>query len=175
MTATAIGVSWRPIWKDFKGEQKPTITLEITEISSPVLRLVNPTGKVARQIRVVIGLWNIDAANNARQFLQIPALTLDFVSPFGGSIPQNVFQYVDKSLRYGDRLFGWVLVNCADCESGRAYLVFMRWHEGGWYSEAIGQPSDTINLPEGFERMTLEEYAKKTVDTLPQGLRNIIR
>src|SRR5437867_4452348 len=84
-----------------------------------VLVIVNSSGSLARDIKWIVVLWNMDLPDRDDP-LPIPVSTFDWIKPHQEGGPQNLFSGANVAplLKPGDRLFGSASVNCPNCVRG---------------------------------------------------------
>lgn len=82
------------------------------------------------EIRFVLG-------SDTFQLVSIVATSIDFIPPEGSYLPTKLDLRLDPNepLAKGNRLFGYLSINCADGATRRAYWVLIKWGEEGWYRE----------------------------------------
>lgn len=170
-----MGVSANAIVEDYESAGGPDVMARLVGVAAPSFQIENVSGKPAKQVKAVFALWNRDAKGDPMQFLQVPSYTLDFVRPRQASIPWQMFQPVVGSFKYGNRIFGTILLNCADCEKGRAYAVYITWGKGGWYADMPGARTDTVSLPKGWDKLDIGVWADQFTASIPEGNRKPIR
>lgn len=105
----------------------------------------------------------------------IPAVVLhkDFVRPSEMMAGREVLNEVAKShVKIGDIIFGVAWVTCENCIKSRAYYLYWKAGQGGWYAEA--NPSK-LQLPRPVMNSFTEAQIGTYVDTLvPIGNRKPI-
>lgn len=88
-------------------------------------------------------IWDIDA-EDMNNPLQVPSRTFkdDWIRPgayLGAySITDSPAEHRAKK---GDRLFGYVIVECPMCKENKIYWVYDKLGEDGWYAESRAVPS----------------------------------
>lgn len=117
--------------------------------------IVNPTGlgvivhntskiKVARDVKYQVILKNLD--HPYLTTFQIVSGTLqevDYIRPDGNYLPttlQFISSPASPAVENGNRLFGYLTVQCPDCKRMRVYWILWRYGVDGWYHE--GTPTE---------------------------------
>jgi hypothetical protein len=150
----------------------PDVTLRFVYPKDPALVIANPSDSIARDIKWMVALWNMDLPDR-NDPLPIPVSTFDWIRPHDEGGPQNLFDspLVAPLLRQGNRLFGSASVSCPECARGRTYIVYIVWGEGGWVSEVENENSGKIIVPNNFLRETREAYFKQLEAAIPEKSR----
>ena len=141
--------------------QTPDVALRFVYPKSPALILVNQSSVVARDIKWMVALWNLDLPDR-NDPLPIPVSTFDWIRPHDEGGPQNLFDgpLVAPLLKAGNRLLGSASVACPECARGRTYVVSIRWGEDGWFSEVESETSGKVLIPPNFLEPSRIEYFK---------------
>jgi hypothetical protein len=79
-----------PIWLYFHEPIPPEVTLQFVYPQSPALQLINISNKVARDIKYMVTMWNLDLPERVEPLL-IPVSTFDWIRPHEASGPQSLF------------------------------------------------------------------------------------
>ncbi len=120
------------------GKEAPIVDVALRFISpkSPALMIKNLSDPVARDIRWMVGLWNMDLPDR-QDPLPIPSQTVGWIRGHDEVGPQSLFSepLVVPLLQPGNRLFGSASVDCPTCSKARTYVVYIVWGQGGWVSE----------------------------------------
>lgn len=150
----------------------PEVALRFVSPKSPGLVIVNSSGSLARDIKWIVVLWNMDLPDRDDP-LPIPVSTFDWIKPHQEGGTQNLFggANVAPLLKQGDRLFGSASVNCPDCVRGRTYIVYIVYGEGGWVSEVENEKTGGLMIPHNVKKETREEYFKNLEATVPNESR----
>ncbi len=153
----------------------PVVALRFVYPKSPALVLMNQSEAIARNIKWMVTLWNMDLPDR-NDPLPIPATLFDFIRPHDEGGPENLFSgpLVSPLLKPGDRLFGSASVICPECARGRTYFVYIVWGEGGWFSEVEGEKSGRLLIPGNFLKESRIEYFKALEAAVPAQLRTPI-
>ena len=88
-------------------------------------------------------LWDLDTDNMAEP-LQIPARSMkdDWIRPQAGLGAYCITgTESEKRVKKGDRLFGYIIVECPKCLANRIYWVYLTFGGAGWFSETKEVPS----------------------------------
>jgi hypothetical protein len=102
-------------------------------------------------------MFNIDRPVTADHFqlVQTTATAIDFIPPAGAFLPSraDLLLQPNEPLVKGNRLFGYLSISCAECSNRRAYWVFIKYGEAGWYRELKdGAYPFTKLRPDNIER-----------------------
>jgi len=150
--------------------QTPTasnVALRFVYPKSPALVIANRSESIARDIKWMVVLWNMDLADRDEP-LPIPVDTFDWLRPHQEGGPQSLFglNTVAPLVKPGDRLFGSAAVSCPDCTRGRTYVVYIVYGEGGWFSELENETSGNAIIPRNLMRETREAYFRHLESTI---------
>jgi hypothetical protein len=134
-------------------KELPDVALRFVYPKSPALVLVNQSAVIARDIKWIVVLWNMDLPDRDDP-LPIPVSTFDWLRPHDQGGPQNLFggPIVAPLLKPGNRLFGSASVICPECARGRTYIVSIVWNDGGWFSEVENEKFDKFLSPPNFSQ-----------------------
>lgn len=130
---------------------RPDVQLFVQQPMEPLFRLVNPTSVLAREPKYQVTLFDLDdpTANGARN-LEIPVKVLEWILPKGAIGPWSFFSLskIAGTVPKGHVVFGWVALQCPNCQQPRHYWVLIKRGETAWYSEIPPDewPSITKNL-----------------------------
>jgi hypothetical protein len=154
----------------------PEVTLGFVYPKDPCLVIRNPSDSIARDIKWMVALWNMDLPER-NDPLPIPAQIFDWLRPHSEGGPQILFDtpLVTPLLKAGNRLFGSASVLCPGCKRGRTFVVYIVWGEGGWFSEVEAQKSGNPLIPTNFLRDTREAYFRQLEALVPGKSRIAIR
>jgi hypothetical protein len=156
-------------------ESQPDVGLKFVYPKSPALMITTLSGSVARDIKWMVVLWNMDIPERDNP-LPIPAQTFDWIKGHDEGGPHNLFDtpLVSPLLKNGNRLFGSATVDCPACTSGKTYIVYIVWGQGGWFSEVGNNswksPGKAI-APKNFLRDNREAYFKILEAMIPENKR----
>jgi len=147
---------------------KPDVALRFVNAKDPFLVVTNLSDAEARNMKWAVELWNMDLPDR-NDPLPIPISTFDWLKAHSEGGPQNLFDAppVTSLLRPGNRLFGSAVVDCPECSVGRTYVVYIKWGEGGWFSEVASLPSAKLVIPKNFMRETREAYFRQLEAMVP--------
>lgn len=151
--------------------ERPTIALQFVYPKRPALLVINQSGVVAREIKWVVVLWNLDRLPDHDDPLPIPVKTFDWLRPHtrGGPIGLWGFPGVAALAEPGSRLFGSASVICPDCKRGRTYWVFVKFGQNGWYAELQDETSGAIKIPRGVKTEQLKAALERFMLTIPES------
>ncbi|MGA2782125.1 MAG: hypothetical protein ABSF13_09430 [Smithella sp.] len=129
------------------------MTLRFVYKKEPALVLDNVSGKIAREIKWGVFLWNYDLPER-NDPLPIPVATFDWLRPHDHSGPLDLFGLpnVPTFVKAGDRLFGTASVICPECSRGRTFFIYIKLGEGGWYVEHLTEKSGGMIVPKDFTK-----------------------
>jgi hypothetical protein len=153
-------------------QRLPDVSLRFVYSQAPALVIENRSDALARQIKWMVILWNLDLPDRMDP-LPIPVQTYDWIRPHDEGGPQDLFAnpQVASLLKPGNRLLGSASVICPDCSRGRTYVVSIVWGEGGWFSEVENEKSGKILIPTSFRKEILEAYFKQLLEMTPDKSR----
>lgn len=151
--------------------QKPDINLELRNVQTPYLVLLNSSDSLAREVKWMFALWNIDDGGSI-QPLPIQIQTFDWIRAGDSSGPQEVFSpAIIEKLKVGNRIVGSMSELCPDCARGRTYLISIRWRERGWYVEVPASKNGDLLVPDQpINRASLEKFFDK-LERIPEAQR----
>jgi hypothetical protein len=154
--------------KETAANEHPDVSLRFVYPKSPALVLVNNSEIIARDIKWVVVLFNMDLPDRDDP-LPIPINTFDWLKPHTEGGPQNLFrsELVSPLLKPGNRLFGSASVTCPACARGRTYVVYIVWGEGGWFAELEDEKSGDIIIPRNFSKETRMKSFNELQDKVP--------
>lgn len=152
--------------------QMPNVALRFVYPKSPALVIMNTSDSVARDIKWSVVLWNMDLPDRNNP-LPIPTSTFDWVKAHDEGGPQNLFDtpLVTPLLKPRNRLFGCASVDCPGCSTGRTYIVYIVWGQGGWFSETNIEKPGKLIIPRKVSRESIEEYFKSLEALAPESAR----
>ncbi len=127
----------------------PEVGLRFVYPKEPALVIVNQSDAIARNIKWMVELWNMDLPDR-NDPLPILTSAFDWIRPHQEGGPQNLFgpPNIASLLKPGNRLFGSASVSCPECSRGRTYIVYIEWGQGGWVSEVEDIQTGAPILPE---------------------------
>jgi hypothetical protein len=137
----------------------PVVGLRFVEPTDPLLVIVNQSSVVARDIKWMLALWNMDLPDRDDP-LPIPTSGFDWLRPNDESGPGVLFDtpLVAALLKKGNRLFGSIGITCPTCSRGRTYIVYIVWGTGGWFAEIDNPKAGTAIIPANFHREFRDRY-----------------
>jgi len=129
-------------------ESLADVGLRFVYPKSPALKIVNLSDSLARDIKWMVVVWNMDLPDR-NDPLPIPVSKFDWVKAHNEGGPQNLFNTTSVSplLKPGNRLFGMASVDCTTCSRGRTYIVNIIWGQGGWVAEVEDEKSGMVFIP----------------------------
>lgn len=161
--------------------ERPDVTLAFTFTQSPALMLINNSNTLARDIRWVLVLWNLDNPRvysnpsapdmaDKHEPLPIPTSTVDFIRPHSKTGPLNLFDSpnIRPYVKPGDNLIGSASVICPDCERGHTFIVDIVLNKGGWYSEVKNITSGDVLVPKRLTKQNVALYFKELIQQVPE-------
>jgi hypothetical protein len=121
----------------------PDVGLRFVYAKSPALLIVNQSGVVARDIKWMVELWDMDAPNQNSP-LPIPTTAFDWIQPHANGGPENLFASpaLAHLLTSNTRLVGTAAISCATCTAVHLYVVYITFGQGGWFSEVDNPQSN---------------------------------
>jgi hypothetical protein len=131
----------------------------ITNIKSPSVQLANVSSVTARTIDWETVLWNLDQPSD--EPYPIPTQSVEFMKGKSTALPMSIF--INRGVPFpkdGDRIFGYLYVDCANCETSHFYWLYFHYGVSGWMAPIpTGSP---INLQ--FILKNLESFKKEPDD-----------
>jgi TRAP-type mannitol/chloroaromatic compound transport system permease small subunit len=163
-----------------KTEELPDVTLSFVGAASPALVLVNQSGVLAKQIKWIVVLWNMDDPRtyinphpepDVHDALPIPSATVDFLRPHTSSGPQNLFgqEPIYSYVKKGQHLFGSASVICAECARGHTYFVSIIFGEGGWYAEQMDRKEGELIVPATGKKDMVSAFYQTATASIPMA------
>ena len=160
----------------------PDVTLRFVNAKAPALLLINKSGKLAKQIKWTVKVWDLDdpttyfntaPAPDAHDPLPIKVDTFNFLSPHSTSGPQNLFgsDLVAPFVKPGHQLFGSASVVCPDCARGHTFFVYIEWGKDGWYYEVASETSGNVFIPKHLTASEVKAYFVSARSMMPRGSR----
>ena len=152
-------------------EEPPAVGLRFVYPKEPALMIRNLSDSVARDIKWMVILWNMDLPER-NDPLPIPTYTFDWIKGHQDGGPLTLFStpLVAPLLQPGNRLLGCAFVDCPACDRGRAYVVYVVLGQGGWYSALEnkefwrGAPT-----PPDFQKSSREKYFEALKTMAPES------
>lgn len=130
---------------------RPDIHLFVQHPADPMFRLVNPTTVLLREPKYQIALFDLDdPTTNGARSLEIPVKVLEWILP-KSTIGPWTFSSLSQAagaVPKSHAVFGWISIQCPNCEQPRHYWILIKRGETAWYSEIPPDewPSITRNL-----------------------------
>jgi O-acetyl-ADP-ribose deacetylase len=134
--------------------QAPEVTAKFVQGTSPGIIVLNNSQVVVRDPSCSVVMWN---------FSKTPPISLptynqpnpgQFIKPGAGLILATVDNPSMKpQIAAGDKLFGYVSVDCPECKTARFYWLFVIYGQpmDAWYSEVPkGQQVDVLAVNKAF-------------------------
>jgi len=133
---------------------RPDIALHLATPKHVRFRLLNLSSVLLHKPHYAFSLWDLDARIQGMGSdpgnLLIPTKTLEYILPKSGIGPWVIDNLSETAsgIPDGNVVFGWVSVQCPDCESRRHYWLLIKKGETAWYYEIPPeeQPSIMKNL-----------------------------
>jgi len=149
----------------------PDVTLRLVYAKTPALELVNQSDAVARDMKWMVTVWNLDS--DSINALPIPTGEFDWLRPHQVSAPLDLFfnPLVEPLLKPGARLVGSASVICPDCSRGHTFIVSIVWGQGGWFGELKNMENGNPLLPKQFTKSGISKYAETLLSAVPQQSR----
>jgi hypothetical protein len=117
---------------------KPDILPAIVYPNEIALLLSNNSEAAAREINVLVLLWDLDNPGNPPTNLQIPINLKDTViQKHTYLVPLSLAgnPAVKNQIKQGDRIFGFITVGCGECIDTKELWVYAVQGDGGWYHQ----------------------------------------
>lgn len=146
------------------------VTARVVNVDDPGVQLMNNSSVEGRDISWEAVLWNLEIST--MQPLQIPSQTANFIKPKTMFLPYSLFANRGIQPHEGDRLFGYLSLDCANCQGSQNYWVFVNYAQSGWIAPV--PPALPINLD--FLTKHLDAFRKDRTgrwleDIAPLGIR----
>jgi hypothetical protein len=127
------------------------VKARIVDITTPSIQIADPSSVTARNISWEAVLWNLE--QDGLNPYPIPTQSIDFIKAKTMPLPSDLFNSYGIHPKTGDRIFGYLAVDCGNCGPWRYYLVYFRFGESGWtYAMPVGAVISlkalTAKLPE---------------------------
>jgi len=117
---------------------RPDISLRVVYPEGFATILVNDSSVVLRDPKFFPVVWDLDLPDRTDP-LPVPTETFtgEFIRPheYLGPEPIVAHQNAASLVKPGHRLFGYIQVECPDCERTKGYWVWAINGTGGWYAE----------------------------------------
>ena len=133
---------------------RPDIALYLDSPKRLRFRLLNISAVLLREPKYAFNLWDFDARVQGEGEdpgnLRIPTKSLKYIRPNAAIGPWLIDGLSDTAANVpaGHVVFGWVSLQCPDCETRRHYWLLYKKGETAWYSviPPNEQPAITKNL-----------------------------
>jgi hypothetical protein len=98
-------------------KEKPDIGISLVYRKLPALMINNLSNATASVPKYSVILWNLDSDERNPLPIPVQVATGDYIVPQAGWGPNNILdtELVRPLRKEGDRLFGYIRVQCADC------------------------------------------------------------
>jgi hypothetical protein len=118
--------------------------------SNPFFWLFNQGQFPAERPKYMFVLYDLDEGDTEqpRKILYIPVKLLeDYIRPSSGLGPWRILDLSDRARQVpqNHRVFGYVMVECFNCESTRYYWVFFENGHSGWTREVSNDEARLLN------------------------------
>lgn len=130
--------------------EKTTVAVVVGSPANPQFWLYNEGEITAEQPKYGFVIYDLDQGDieQPRRILQIPFKRFDdYILPRKGLGPWRVLDLSPRAqeVPIGHRVFGYVTVQCFNCEEIRAFWVFIKNGHSGWFREIAGSEMETMN------------------------------
>jgi len=119
----------------------PSVELNFASPSSPTYRIENTAGKIAENVLVSFGIFDVDS--NPRDPLRIPAREINYVNKFSAKGPWSV---LGKHGTDGHRYFGIIYLGCRGCTDLKTYWIYISYGDEGNSFYAKRNTKDTFQI-----------------------------
>jgi hypothetical protein len=161
---------------DATADDSPDVIARLVYQDEPSILLENISGRIAKEIKWAVELWDIDEPRtyinprpqpNAHDPLPIPVSTFDFLRPHTTGGPPSLFNtpLAAPYVKAGHRLVGSMSVVCPECARGHTYVVYITLGRGGWYSELNSLRDGQPLIPSHLNIDTVKQYAEIISET----------
>jgi hypothetical protein len=170
------------VWYAIVTSEKPPavdVTALFVSRLQPSIILSNNSSRTASSIIWSPVLFNLTDAYNivasgrddVVQPLQIPAQRLDFLKAGQKSLQIDIFQGRIHGLKYGDKIFGSVTINCQDCGRGHTFIYFVAIGQSGWVWEDTKLDSGYALVPVTGMATSIIKFYNQLNSLIPQDKR----
>ncbi len=123
--------------------ERPDVHAALFNPQQPAVVLMNRSKiKVARDVLYQLILHNLDRPDGESfHAVSSRAKTVNFIRPGGSYLPTKLTLVASPDptpLKIGERLFGYLHLQCAECLTPRWYWVYLKFGQEGWYYEGRG-------------------------------------
>jgi hypothetical protein len=148
--------------------EQPDASASFYYPQEPSIQLFNRSAiKPARDANYQLIALNLNKVKDrVFQLVQTATTSAGTLFPKASYIPTklNLLRNPDQPLSKGDRIFGYLIIDCPDCKQRRAYWFLIRFEEDGWYREMV-PPFKSYLLdkitPESADA-TVDDFMKNT-------------
>jgi len=146
---------------------QPSVELKFTSPSAPTYLIENTSGKIAENVLVSFGIFDIDS--NPRDPVRLPAQELDYVNKFSSRGPWSV---LGKHGIDGHRYFGIIYLGCKGCTDLKTYWIYIRHSnaENSFYAKR--KIKDTFQI--SISRL-ISETDKYLAELVPENRRHYLK
>lgn len=143
--------------------EQPDLRGSLYYPNDPSLRLFNHSKiKPARDVTYQLIAFNLDRfKDKSFQLVQTSSTSAGTLIPNGSYFPSRLplMQTPNESLKNGDRIFGYITLDCPDCTRRKVYWFLITYGEDGWYRETKpGEKSYSL------DKVTSENAAEVVAD-----------
>lgn len=158
------------------------VSLRFVYPTAPALLIMNQSDSVAKDIKYVTVVWNMDDQRvylNAGQGpdghdpLPIPVQGFDYLKPHGLGGPLGLFAtpQIIPFIKERQRLFGSVAITCINCAAAKTYIFYDLWGKSGWYYEVPGVKDGRLIIPKRYNKELVRHYFENTIRNIPDSQR----
>jgi hypothetical protein len=117
-------------------ERGPDVAMRLVYPTRPALMLDNKSHYTAQSIKYAFALLYING-KNAGTPVPILSAGADFIKSNDSVGPENLFDppQIVRTPTEGEKMFGWMQINCLNCVRIRYYWAYIQFGFGGWYVE----------------------------------------
>lgn len=146
--------------------EQPDIHAVIVYPAKPAIILENRSRiKPVKDAMYQLITLNVDRWLGDRyQLVQTVSTPVNYVRPQGSYLPSTLELRLDPSqpLVAGNRLYGYLTVDCPECVSRRIYWVYLKFGEEGWFREVrSGEQNYTLSVLAQLSPATVETHLRQ--------------
>jgi hypothetical protein len=149
--------------------EKPDVSLALIYPEEFAVLLLNDSSVLLSKPKWGFAIWNLGKVDDPAEktaVLPIPTAEGDYIRPHEAVGPQGAISQVPSLVHPGDRLFGYVFVECPECLKSRYYWVYAVVKQGGWFSEMkTGYPDISVM---GRNILTIRQSIDKVLSDIPE-------
>jgi hypothetical protein len=149
--------------------EKPDASLALLYPEEFAILLLNDSSVILNKPKWGFAIWNLGKVDDPAEktaVLPIPTAEGDYIRPHEALGPEGAISEVRSLVNPGDRLFGYVFVECPECLKSKYYWVYAVVKQGGWFSEIkTGYPDISVigrNIP------TIRQNIDKVLSDIPE-------